>query len=217
MTLRSLDLQESALLTARVRGDEELRAALADLRGCISAFGAMAKATNAGLLAFSAAQNGHDERASVAQLATALDVRLLARRFLDWSEEIERCNLATRDRCAQGRKALELELLGAAQRSREIAAEVDRIETALTACTSDAETRRRKVEAAGVPAAVAKSLYPDLDRKELANRRADLQDESAALSRFVATYDLRRLPPSFGSWFESWKTRCGIVEVQAAA
>ncbi len=216
MTLRSLDLQENAMLTARLKEDEDLRAAIADLRGCLTAFSAMAKATDAGLLAFVASQNGHNERVSVAELANAVDVRLLARRFLDWSEEIERANIATRDRSKQGYRELELELLGAAQRQREIAAEVERIETAMTACSSDAETRRRKVEAAGVPHNVARSLYPDLDRKAMSNRRADLLDESSALSRFIATYDLRRLPPSFGSWFESWKSRCGVVEAKAA-
>jgi hypothetical protein len=215
--MRTLTLQESARLTARIKDDEDLRAALADLRGCASNLAAQLRVTDAGALAFVALQARRGDSLSVDELCDAREVRHQARLFLDWAEQIERANTATRDRCAQGDKALELELLGAATRQREIVGEIERIETALGECESESERKRRSMEAVGVPAALAATLAPDRDRTALAARRADLQDEDRALGRFVASYDLKKLPKEFGPWFEAWKTRCGVRPAEAEA
>jgi DNA repair exonuclease SbcCD ATPase subunit len=207
MTLRSLDLQQTAALTARLKSDEELRDAVAYTRACARTFLAALCQSDAGALAWCALQAGDEPKDG---LADVRQLRMLQRRFLDWAEDIEHANTVTRDRCAQGRKAIELELIGCATRQREIAAEIERIETALGECESESERKRRSMEAVGVPAALAATLAPDRDRQALAARRADLLEEDAALSRFVTSFDLRKLPKSFGPWLEAWKTRVGM-------
>lgn len=203
--MKSHSLIESVAIAERLKTDTELNSAIGAFFLSVDRFRASLSGDGAALIAF--AEHLHPQLKSEMRALAAL-----ARHYDDAVDLIEAAKASTARRCDAAMRDQAWHRLAAAERQREIEAEIPRIEAALLAdarqCPSVLVDERRNLARLGVPVAVIDTLKPGMNRAAEENRLADLRIENAALSRFIVTADMRHLPSAFvADYFPAWKAR----------